>query len=214
MHTEALLVLALAACEPQVDGGYPGETIAVLPGTVLSPGDVVVDGMQLFWQGVDPRGPGAVKTTLPVRTRFPSGFEASLTAPPPVEARLAFDGEPAFAEGCLYALAWRGRSLVPAGTDYGRALVWLAADAAPGTTTAAYLGGPLAAGFHVVRWTPTAELSPAQEILAARCVAAALALGWGEEATTVCREIRSFRLDEDPEGMAAVWMMYVLGGPR
>src|SRR5262245_63212313 len=102
MRAHLVLAMALVACDPQVDDDYAGEVIAVLPGSVASPGGVVVDGIQIFWQGTDPRGPGAVKTRLPVRTLFPAGFEASLVAPPPETVRLRFDGEPAFAEGYLF----------------------------------------------------------------------------------------------------------------
>jgi hypothetical protein len=213
MRAHVVLVLALAACNPQADGDYPGEAIAVLPGSVASPGGVVVDGMDIYWQGVDPRGPGALKSPLPVRTLFPSGFEASLIAPPPSGAPLQLDGETRFAEGYLFALQWKRGELVPAGTDYRHALVWAESDVLAGTTTAAYLGGPIGKGFHVMRWTATATPSGAQQILVARCVAAARADGWDEAAATLaCRSTRSYQLSEEPEGMATVWMMYVLQG--
>jgi hypothetical protein len=211
MRAHVVLVLALGACDPQADGGYPGEAIAVLPGSVASPGGVVVDGMEIYWQDVDPRGPGALQSPLPVRTRFPGGFEASLIAPPPPGALMQFDGEARFAEGYLFALQWKRGALVPAGTDYRHALVWAESDVLAGTTTAEYLGGPTGRGFHVMRWTATPTPSRAQQILVARCVAAARAAGWEEAAATLaCRSTRSYQLGEEPEGMATVWMMYVL----
>src|SRR5262245_16268583 len=118
MRAHLVLAMALVACDPQVDDDYAGETLAVLLGSVASPGVVWVAGIRISWRGREPRGPGEVRPRLPVRTSFPAGFEASVVAPPPVRARMRFDGEPAFAEGYLFALQWRSGELVPAGTDY------------------------------------------------------------------------------------------------
>jgi hypothetical protein len=187
----AALVLA-AACDAQVHADYGGEPIWDLSGFIDAVGEVHVDRMVLRWAGTDPLGPGEHESEVVVKTAFPNRFTASVLAEPPAAARLAFDGEPGFAEGFLFVLDGRGNTI---GVDFERVLVWLEAGAADGTTLAGYLGGPLAAGFHVRARAPLPAPTAEGELLAERCIERALAEGWsGERATTVCRVLRAYRL--------------------
>jgi hypothetical protein len=117
---------------------------------------------------------------LPIESAPPSALTVLVLAEPPEDAYFQFDGETTrLAEGALL-LTQRG-AVVGAAID--SVLVYVDGDIAPGSLTAAYLGDALAPGFHLLEQRATAELTPAQAALAARC-------GGGE----ACRVPRLYRL--------------------
>ncbi len=206
----ALVLMTMAACDAQVDADYGGEPLLVLEGNIVAVGEIAVRGMVLRWQTTDPRGPGEHQSALSLHTSFPNRFQAGVLGEPPEGGRVAFTGEPGFAEGYLFARDGRRRTL---GADYGRALVWLSAAAPEGGATAAYLGAALPAGFHVMTRVEAPVAPPEQGPLVEQCVTRARAEGWdAARAETTCRLGRAYRLTPAPRGLAEPWTVTALPG--
>jgi hypothetical protein len=164
----ALAVMAVAACDAQVDGGYPGEPVARVHGTAVgfSPEDIA-DGAGVRWntqQGADlTAGP---VTPLPLESRPPSSITVLVLAAPSDDAYFSFgDDSPRVAEGSLFLT----HDDATVGVTIDSALVFVDGDVAPGSLAAEYLGGTPAAGFHLYDERATAELSAPQAYFAMLC---------------------------------------------
>lgn len=206
MRRLAALAILLASCDAQVDADYGGEPLAVLSGVIDTPSRASVDALVVRWSTADPRGPGEHASRTRLSTSFPNAFAAALLATPPDAALLrCAPGEPRLAEGYLFALDEAGATV---GADFAHVLVWLDSDAAPGSPTAAYLGAPLAAGFHVMLRTEEEAPPPSQAPMIAACIAAGLAAGWDEaRARAVCPQVRAYQLAPAPFGFEERWVV-------
>lgn len=179
----------LAACDPLADNGYVGDPLFTLVGTLATAPGESADGIALMWQ--DPagaRGPGVATTALPVALEFPATFRVAVPVPPPGSARFAFpDSSVELAEAYIYAVADPGAARPLArGLDRTHVLVYASGDVGDGTLAADYLGGPVAAGYHLRRFTPVATAAPAQAMMIERCATTSLA--------TACNARRSYAL--------------------
>ncbi len=176
------VLVLLAACDPLAGGDYVGEPLFTLEGTLSAPDDRV-GGVALLWQ--DPRGaggPGIETTAVPVTLAFPAAFRVSIPSPPPSSVRFELDGIE-LAEAYIYAVADpTAKRPEPRGLARTHVVVFAASDVPDGSAAAAYLGGPLAAGYHLRAYTP-ATAPRAQATLVERCVAA----GWKRRACEVRR---------------------------
>mgnify|MGYP001828356333 CR=1 FL=1 len=166
-----LPLLALSACDAQVDPDYPGEPIASLVGTVTNEmqsrtaTDPVVG---LLWiNELTPGGPDtAFGETVAVSGQFPADFTLDVYAPPPPEALndLSAGGQRpeesrvgtaaiAVVDGQAVAAFDRGEEPA-ANSMLGGAdrhmLVYVETDIQPGSFGEVLLGGQLSAGFHVM----------------------------------------------------------------
>jgi len=147
-----------AACDPQADPGYQGEPLATLRGTVVSAVPSPPDDLDavLVWTVSSGSPDYAVGQGAAIAGDFPATFRLDgFTRPPelalndygPVEPRL----------GVAYTAA------LPPGTDFSEEptgsiglsedylLVYLDAAAPAGSGVAEFLGGPLAAGYHLMK---------------------------------------------------------------
>lgn len=202
--------LALAACDAQVAAEYPGDPLVRVRGTAIGfdEGDTA-SAAAVRWnpqRGAElTAGP---RQALPLRTHPPSSVTLELVAAPVEEAYFGFEGEPArIAEGTLFLT--HGDALVGEAIDF--VLVHLDGEAAPGSLTAAYLGGALAPGFHLLDVRATAELSPAQAYLTARCQDAEA----GEDAAAAwaaCRAPRLYELLPTPDDLDTALPFFVHPG--
>lgn len=169
--------MALAGCDPLAGSDYVGQPMFTLQGTFASKANAPaspVGGVALLWQ--DTRGaggPGVAATAVPVSIEFPAAFDVSVPAPPPGAARFVLGaGEPQLAEAYVYVVGdVAAPRQTPRGTDREHVLVWASADVSEGTLAAGYLGGAIAAGYHLRRFQPVSEVGPAQRLLIERCVA-------------------------------------------
>ena len=202
MRTTVLVsVLALAACDSLADNEFVGEPLITLAGSfVVTPGASApadpIGGVALLWQ--DARGaggPGAAVMALPVAVEFPAAFRVAVPTPPPDAARFQLDNIE-LAEAYVYvvtdATAPRPQ---PRGSDRVHALVWATTDVADGSLAADYLGGAVAAGYHLRQFTASTTPGAAQQQMIARCT------GAGEPAAA-CTARRAYQLapiaDNDP----------------
>jgi hypothetical protein len=172
-----IALVSLGACDPFTGGDYVGEPLVTLSGSFAStsvPPSHGSGGIALLWQ--DPEGaggPGKAVMSVPMEVSFPSSFEVSVPAPPPGDVSFAFDGGPQLAEGYVFVVdgapvAHPTRFL---GADRTHALIYAAGDVVDGTPAAAYLGGPVIAGYHLRTFAAVDTPSPEQAELIARCVA-------------------------------------------
>lgn len=168
-----LLVCLLAGCDPLASASYVGEPMFVLSGTLAGVSDDP-GGMALMWQDTaSAAGPGIAVTHLQVELEFPAKFRATVPLPPPDVARFAFDDGVELAEAYVYAVADPDAPRpAPRGLDRVRVLVWASADVREGTQAAAYLGGPMASGYHLRRYAPSAA-GGAQRVMIERCATTA-----------------------------------------
>jgi hypothetical protein len=184
-----LLVIA-AACDAQVDARYAGPVLVRLRGTAVGFGpDDRADAAALRWntqRGADlTHGPS---DPIPLESAPPAAFSLLVLSPPPDDVYFGFDGEPArIAEATPLLTA--GDAVIGRALDH--VLVYVDGAVAAGSLAAGYLGEPLAPGFHLRDTRATAELSPAQAQLAARC-------GGGD----ACRAARLYRLAATRDGLA------------
>lgn len=202
---------ACAACDAQVAADYPGEPLARIRGTPIGfdDGDVA-SAAAVRWnpqRGAD-LTTGPVQA-LPLRTHPPASLLLEVVTLPPQDAYFGFEGEPArVAEGTLSLT--HGDQRVGEAIDF--ALVHLDGDVEPGSITAAYLGGALAPGFHLLDVRATAELTPPQAYFAARCAADAAAEP-GESAAAACRAMRRYELVPTPDDLDTSLPFFIhLGG--
>jgi hypothetical protein len=173
----SLLFVAVAACDPYPGANYVGEPLVTLFGS-FAPSSAVPSresgGIALLWQDAEGAGgPGRSAMSLPAEIRFPSGFEVSVPVPPPEDVRFAFAGGPQLAECYVFvvdgpAVAHPTRFL---GADRTHALIYAEGDVAAGTPSAAYLGGPVTAGYHLRTFSLVDTPSAEQAELIARCAA-------------------------------------------
>ncbi len=176
------VLVLLAACDPLAGGDYVGEPLFILEGTLSAPDDRV-GGVALLWQ--DPSGaggPGVETTAVPVALAFPAAFKVSIPAPPPPAVRFELDGI-SLAEAYVYAVVDPAAERPePRGLARTHVVVFAASEVPEGSAAAAYLGGPLAAGYHLRSYAPVAT-PRAQATLIERCIAA----GWKRRACEVRR---------------------------
>jgi hypothetical protein len=172
-----LFVPLVAGCDPFIGGDYVGDPLVTLTGSFAPSSEAPsrhAGGIALLWQDAEGAGgPGKAVMAVPVELSFPSGFEVAIPAPPPDSVRFAFaDGTP-LAE--CYVFVIEGEPVDHPtqflGADRTHALIYAAGDVAPGTPAAAYLGGPVSAGYHLRTFAPVDTPSPEQAELIARCVA-------------------------------------------
>ncbi len=192
-------MLVLGACDPLASSDYVGEPMFTLTGTFAATahaGDV--GGLALMWQdaaGAD--GPGVASTAVPVTLGFPATFKVAVPLPPPDVARFVLDpGGAQLAEAYIFVVANPAAAqLVPRGLDRSHVLVYASADVAPGSLAADYLGGELAAGYHLRHFAPAPTPGMAQGALIDRCVSN------GSE-RAACETRRAYQLapipDDDP----------------
>ncbi|MFT3916640.1 MAG: hypothetical protein QM704_21940 [Anaeromyxobacteraceae bacterium] len=232
----ALLAVAGAACDPQANASsYRGEPLFEFDGSVVAAAASALPDVEVAvaWQdGNVPALTSKVAFTErnPVSRSGTTGtFTVRIYVPPPSAAYLALaPGEPRLGVATLGAFPPAGGTSgtsappYPAGGFYSAYdlrhwVVHLAADAPAGSATAWWLGGPAAAGFHLVELTD-AGCPTAAEVAA--CVTALAALGvpatstdlpagvGGGGAQTLCST--RYRLSPSP---AAAPVSFELGGP-
>ena len=162
------LALAAAACDAQVAPEYSGEPLARIRGMAIGFDDgATASGAAVRWNTQrDADLTDGPLQALPLRTRPPAGVLLEVVTTPALDVHFGFADEPArIAEGTLFLT--EGEALVGEAIDF--ALVHVDGEVAPGSLAAAYLGGELAPGFHLLVVRATAELTPAQAYFAARC---------------------------------------------
>ena len=196
-----VLACLLCGCDSLAGSNYVGQPLFTLTGTFAARASAPEDslgGVALLWQdSTTADGPGVAATTVPVAIQFPATFRVDVPAPPPQAARFAFaDTGIELAEAYVYVVAdVKATPLVPRGSDRVHVLVWAGADVAAGTAAADYLGGPVAAGYHLRRFAPATLPGAAQSALIEQCVT-------GGAARSACTARRSYQLgaiaDDDP----------------
>lgn len=208
------LALAASGCGAQAEPGYLGEPLIALAGQVDAgtAGSALPLEAAVLWQKGAP--PTTGDQVLAVRAPVEGGaFTVRLYQPPPPEVlrRLA-PGEPAFARATAAALplglaapdvaspATTGSQAY--GIDPDHWLLYLAADVAPGSLTAWWLGAAstgLPAGYHLarVRAVDPTCLSAAALAACTSTVAAAGAAS-GDAAQALC--LAPYQLEPAPEG--------------
>ena len=222
------LVLALlaCACDVQVDSGYLGEPLAVLPGYVTgTPPTAPVEAAMLWQRGPPPSYTDVeLATRAPVSTAFPASFTLRLYQPPPAAAlRTLAAGEVAFARANAaaipYGIAPAGIGALPTAGNTGSYtidpahwIVHLAAPVPPDSLMEWWLGAALPRGYALLKVT---EGCPTPDALAA-CIAELRRRGVPEDgsgapgtAGAYCRA--PYRLAPAPAGEQLV---LVLGTPQ
>jgi len=214
MRVLAVVISTIAvvpACDAMVATDYAGEPLVRLQGAAVdtrSGGSVPTGGAMaaLVWQGTSGEG-GIAFTRLPLRVDFPVLWLDVLAPPPPSALFAVGAGEPPIAEAYFHLVRPDTRAVPHAGdflaTDYTHALVYVTADLAPASTTAAYLGAPLSAGFHLVVRSPVDALTAPQQQLVERCAALAPPAA-AARAGAVCTAQRLYRLDPTTRDLATV----------
>lgn len=196
----AVLCLLLAGCDSLADREYVGEPMFTLRGTFVATGEVPdVRGLALMWQDSGGAGgPGIAATTLPVEIEFPSTFRIAIPLPPPAHVRFAFD-DVELAEAYVFVVEDpEAERPVARGLDRAHAVVFASADVAADSPAADYLGGPLAAGYHLRRYTTNAPAA-AQLVMIDRCIASGAT-------AAACKARRAYQLAQagDDEALRIV----------
>jgi hypothetical protein len=193
MKCAVLLAVAASACDPLVDVGYTGRPLFTLEGTLAEPmrPHAVDAKLALLWQ--DPRtagGPGVEAAAIPFGLDALGSFTAEVPAQPPAAAWFGFDdGGPRLGEAYLHVVTHVPVAMTEfdLGSDPVHVLVYAERDVVGGAASD-YLGGDVAAGYHLRRFTVTTDAGAAQRELIARCVA-----NTGDP--IACAARRAYRLD-------------------
>jgi len=172
-RAQLLLPVVLAACDSLAGQAYVGEPLITLAGTFApsagTPSDV--GAIALLWQDAEgASGPGKAMVAVPVSIEFPAAFAVEVPSPPPPDVMFAFDDGIALAECYVYVIA-DADTLRLLGADRTHALVFATDDIPATSSAAAYLGGPVAAGYTLRRYAETERPSLQQAALIDRCTA-------------------------------------------
>ena len=178
MRVAILALLVGVGCDSVAGTDYVGEPLFTLVGgfapTSAQP-SLPVGGVALLWQDADGAGgPGKAATAVPVTIEFPASFRVAVPTPPPLSVMFTFgDGGPAIAEAYVYVIADVAAThpIRVLGADRGHAVIYAAGDVAADSAAARYLGGPVAAGFHLREYMAVSPPAAGQLELIARCVA-------------------------------------------
>lgn len=152
-----LLLLALAACDSQVDGDHNGDALANLSGNVANQRSLPIGGdaeVVILWMNSAGSPDIAVAETVPVEGSFPAAFQLAIYEPP-LDA-LINDYRDSKMGVAFIVSAVAGTDLINnddgagvLGMDVNHLLVYLPEDVQPGTNVAAVLRGTPKAGFHI-----------------------------------------------------------------
>ena len=171
-----VLFVFCIGCDALAPSDYVGEPLFTIEGTFATTTNAPEDplgGVALLWQdpaGAD--GPGVASTTVPVAIQFPASFRVDIPVPPPDAARFTFDdGDVAIAEAYVFVVESTTDHVVPRGGERVHVVAWASADVPGGSLAADYLGGPIAAGYHLRTFTPVTTAGTAQRAMIERCVA-------------------------------------------
>jgi hypothetical protein len=169
-----LPLLALSACDAQVDPDYPGEPIASLVGTVTNEMQVrkpTNAEVALVWLNTAGSPDRYFGERAAVNSQFPADFTLDVYAPPPAEALNDYThgavrpqesrvGVAYIAAVDAQIFALYGDRLTDAedgmleqltlGGAENHMLVYVEKDVQPNTHAETLLGGQLAAGYHVM----------------------------------------------------------------
>lgn len=155
----------LPACDDNVDAEYKGERLLSLSGKVLAPAnDAAPTGdlkVVLVWQRFATDGDWFTMETADVGSSFPAAFDLDVYNPPSEAALNHFEeGDPGVAIALVLAapaeLAEFGEEQVKGAVE-DHVLAYAPADIAGDTPLGGFLGGPMTAGFHLLRSTPATE---------------------------------------------------------
>jgi hypothetical protein len=190
----ALLLAGLVlGCDAQTDADYVGEPLVTLQGRVESSGELPPLEAAMLWQLGPPPSltDQELATRAPVQSGFPATFTLRLYRPPPAAAiRMLAPGEVSWARANAAAVPYgvaaaQVAALGPANPSYGvDATHWvmhLEADVPPNSLTEWWLGGPLGAGYHLMRVTTLTACLPSAEMEA--CVAELVRRGVVDDGT-------------------------------
>lgn len=156
------------ACSAQKGSDYAGKPAAQVRGTIVTqgtppPNDAIV---QLVWNNFAKSGDTLESANVPARGDFPANFTIDIFSPPSSDQLNDFSrkgmlpNESRVGVATIYAVA-PGITKVDGKTpilgvveDF--VVVYLEQDAIPGTIAATFVGGPLSAGFHLMKVSPPA----------------------------------------------------------
>jgi hypothetical protein len=169
-----LALLGLLGCDAQTDPGYQGEPLVTLRGRVESSGALPPLEAAMLWQRGAPPGTDdqELATRAPVTSGFPASFILRLYTPPPEAAfRTLATGAPRWARANAAAVPYGVApqqvptlpAVYPASYTYDAEhwVMYVESDVAPNSLTEWWLGGALAAGYHLVRVLPAGCQTPA-----------------------------------------------------
>jgi hypothetical protein len=160
-----LTLTVFAGCDAHVDQDYPGEPLGKIQGQVTNSRDGQTPALEvvLMWPtGEDGDDINTISTTAPITGEFPAKFELTLYTPPP-EAAMYYDPESGadFTLGVIVAMPegvesgesfdFESKSQQIQGVAPGHVLIYCSAPVAAGTELAAFVGGPVSAGYHLRR---------------------------------------------------------------
>jgi hypothetical protein len=148
-----LFLLAVAACDSQVDGEHQGQVLATLEGTMQSqaaPSSIAID-VSVVWV-IGSGGTSFVGSDkVEVEGTLPSSFSLSIFTPPTDDVMSDWDGikfgaalvavSPAGVDAEEWQ-QWRG-------VENDRVLIYLPEAPPAGSAVAGLLGGTPSAGFHL-----------------------------------------------------------------
>lgn len=159
----ALSVLAVTGCDAQTGDDYLGEPLADLHGVVRNEGERPPDDlrMMIVWLAEIGREDTMVIQGARLSGEFPVSFRLELYDPPPREALNDFsrggtmEGETLIGTAYFIAAAADATLTDPGSGPFGGSeehiLVWVEEDIEPGSRGARFVGGPLEAGYHLMR---------------------------------------------------------------
>jgi hypothetical protein len=167
----ALVAIVVATgCDPKVDSDYKGEVLTSLRGAVVGEPAPSPDMDQFevhvdwFWYEAtdDPSGTSDELQLVEVTAEFPFGFRLDFFEPPAVLHDVG-GIQMNLAEMYILSAPYPSPEVGGRVPFYAMAdrhvLVYLESDVPPGSLAAAFLGGPLPAGFHLMEATQRADCS-------------------------------------------------------
>jgi hypothetical protein len=159
----AMAALVTAACDAQTGDDYLGEPLADLHGVVRNEVPRPPDDLRLMIVWLAEIGGSDTFAIQGVRLSgaFPVRFRLELYEPPPADALNDFSRGGTMAGeariGTAYIIAAAADATLtdpgagPVGGSEEHVLVWVETDLEPGSRGAGFVGGPLDAGYHLMR---------------------------------------------------------------
>jgi hypothetical protein len=189
-----LLAGLVLGCDAQTDASYVGDPLVTLQGRVESSGELPPLEAAMLWQLGPPPSltDQELATRAPVQSGFPATFTLRLYRPPPAEAsRMLAPGEVSWARANAAAVPYgvaasQVGALSPAtnpsyAVDSAHWVMHLEQAVPPNSLTEWWVGGPLGAGYHLMRVTTLTGCLTSAEMEA--CVAELVRRGVVDDGT-------------------------------
>lgn len=202
-----VLLVAVTACDAQVDGDHNGDVLATVQGTLHSARMQTLPDPEVAVVWAARSKMGGVVGAEPVAAEglFPH-FQIAIYSPPPADWTDEFDGDE---YGIGFVVVGTSETDFTSrsqwyGVDLARVVVYLPKATQPGSTIEGFLHGPAAAGFHIYSVKRLTEVERQERLACVNMIPHPGRMLDSHDIFTNCRGAGNDELDPTPADLETV----------